>query len=505
MSPRNFGLLLTLYAALAGVLRWYGLNVPVFKVPFLGGETAGWVLSVLFFLVGLWLLVSGSRDWQLSPLTLKQIRRFRSIKQGYWSFLILVALTGVAMLDNLLVGRRALAVKYEGQLYFPFIRDGIIPGSDFGLSYKAETDYRELRKTFQKENKGNWVVLPPIPFAPSQDSPDVIEVLEKRDDGKYYRQGLDEPFSGRAYTSFKETPTQKRREYTLRYGVFQGELRGWDAKGDQNERGKYDQGKRTEYTDYQNGAGEALESQASPDLQAQIFPPAAPSWHNGHFLGTNSSGGDILATLFGGWQQALLASVLYVTFVFVAGVVVGGISGYFGGLTDLLGQRILEIWASLPFLFVVMIVSALIEPRLLILVGIIAFFGWKGVASFIRTETLREKARDYVSAATLTGASTGRILFKHVLPNTISVLVTMAPFEVTGIITSLAALDFLGFGLPPDEPSWGRLLQEGTENFNYPWIVASAFAAMVIVLVLVTFVGEAIREAFDPKKFTTYR
>jgi microcin C transport system permease protein len=505
MSPKNFGLLLVLYATLAGSLRWQGLNVPVFKVPFLGGETAGWVLSALFFLVGLWLLMSGSRDWHLSPLTLKQIRRFRSIKQGYWSFLILLLLTGVAMLDNLLVGKRALAVKYKGELFFPFIQGGIIPGSTFGLNYEAETDYRELRKIFHTENQGNWVVLPPIPFASTQDSPDVIEVLEKREDGKYYRKGMKETFSGRAYTSFKDNPKQKRREYTLRYGVLQGEMRGWDAKGEQNERGKYHQGNRTEYTDYQNGAGEALESQASPELQAQIFPPAAPSWHNGHYLGTNSSGGDILAALFGGWQQALLAAVLYVTFVFVAGVIVGGVSGYFGGLTDLLGQRVLEIWAALPFLFVVMIVSALIEPRLIILVGIIAFFGWKGVASYIRTETLREKARDYVSAATLTGASTARVLFKHVLPNTVSVLVTLAPFEVTGIITSLAALDFLGFGLPPDEPSWGRLLQEGTENFNYPWIVASAFAAMVIVLVLVTFVGEAIREAFDPKKFTTYR
>jgi microcin C transport system permease protein len=109
-----------------------------------------------------------------------------------------------------------------------------------------------------------------------------------------------------------------------------------------------------------------------------------------------------------------------------------------------------------------------------------------------------------VAAARLQGASTARIIFRHVLPNVIAILVTLAPFEIAGIITSLAALDFLGFGLPPDEPSWGRLLHEGTENFNYPWIVSSAFAAMVAVLVLVTFVGEAVREAFDPKKFTTY-
>jgi microcin C transport system permease protein len=132
-------------------------------------------------------------------------------------------------------------------------------------------------------------------------------------------------------------------------------------------------------------------------------------------------------------------------------------------------------------------------------------FGWMETATYLRTATYREKERDYVSAARLLGAGPLRVMFKHILPNTIAILVTLAPFKVAGIITALASLDFLGFGLPPAEPSWGRLLHEGTENFNYPWIVSGAFAAMVIVLVLVTFVGEAVREAFDPKKFTTYK
>jgi microcin C transport system permease protein len=125
--------------------------------------------------------------------------------------------------------------------------------------------------------------------------------------------------------------------------------------------------------------------------------------------------------------------------------------------------------------------------------------------SYLRTAVFKEKARDYVAAARLLGASTPRIIFRQVLPNVIAILVTLAPFEVAGVITALAALDFLGFGLPPDEPSWGRLLHEGVDNFSYPWIVSSAFAAMASVLVLVTFVGEAVREAFDPKKFTVYR
>jgi microcin C transport system permease protein len=216
-------------------------------------------------------------------------------------------------------------------------------------------------------------------------------------------------------------------------------------------------------------------------------------------------GGDVFASLFGGWQQAIIASILFVTFVFVAGIAIGGSLGYFGGLYDLLGFRFIEVWSVLPFLFIVMIVSSIVSPNLLLLVVIISIFSWMGTTVYIRTATYREKARDYVAAARLQGASTARVLFRHILPNSISILVTLAPFEVAAIIYALAALDFLGFGLPPEEPSWGRLLREGTENFNYPWIVSSAFVAMTTVLVLVTFVGEAIREAFDPKKFTTYK
>jgi microcin C transport system permease protein len=171
----------------------------------------------------------------------------------------------------------------------------------------------------------------------------------------------------------------------------------------------------------------------------------------------------------------------------------------------LIGMRLIEIWSVLPFLFIVMIISSIISPNLFVLVVIISAFSWMGTTTYIRTAAYKEKARDYVASARLLGAGTVRVIFKHILPNSIAILVTLIPFEVAAIITSLAALDFLNFGLPPEEPSWGRLLREGTEDFNYPWIVSSAFAAMTFVLVLVTFVGEAVREAFDPKKFTTYK
>jgi len=503
MNPFTTGISLLVYAALSALFRGLSLSVPVFKVPFLGGAWFGWIMLALVALTGGWLLWRGQREWHWSPLTLKQIRRFRDIRRGHVSFLILLALVGVASLDNLVVGKRALIVRYEGQYYFPFVTN-VLPGTTFGLKDDAETDYRELQRQFRLTKSANWVLLPFVPYDPKLDTPEVIEEVEVRG-GLAYRASETKPFDGRAYTVFRDKLEQKRQEWTFRHGVKQGEMRGWDINNEQAEKATFENGQRTAYTDYLDGKSAALESQASDVMLTVVYPPSPPSWAQRHFLGTTSMGGDVLAILFGGWQQAIIASVLFVTFVFVVGVAVGGMLGYFGGVLDLIGTRLIEIWSVLPFLFIVMIVSSVISPSLFLLVVVISLFSWMSTTLYIRTAALKEKARDYVASARLLGASTPRIIFKHILPNSIAILVTLAPFEIAAIITSLAALDFLGFGLPPEDPSWGRLLHEGTEDFNYPWIVSSAFTAMTFVLVLVTFVGEAVREAFDPKKFTTYR
>jgi len=503
MSPRTTGISLLIYAALSALCQWLALTVPVLKIPFLGAVWAGWIILSGLALVGGFLLWRGHRQWQFGPLTLKQISRFKAIRRGYISFLILVVLAAVASLDGFIVGKRALIVRYEGHYYFPFVTK-VLPATTFGLKDDSETDYRELQQQFRDTKSANWVLMPLVPYDAKLDTPEVIAVLHENG-GLIYSSESPHPFDGRAYTVFRDKPEQKRQEFIYRRGVKQGEMRGWNAAGEQVEKAKYDKGSRVSYTDYSDGKAAALEGQAGDKLQAVIYPPSPPSWTQRHFLGTTSSGGDVLAILFGGWQQAIIASILYVTFVFVVGVIAGGTLGYFGGLYDLIGTRLIEIWSVLPFLFIVMIVSSIISPSLFVLVVIISAFSWMGTTIYIRTAAYKEKARDYVASARLLGAGTGRVIFKHILPNSIAILVTLAPFEVAAIITSLAALDFLGFGLPPEEPSWGRLLREGTEDFNYPWIVSSAFVAMTTALVLVTFVGEAIREAFDPKKFTTYQ
>lgn len=491
------------FAVLSAVFRWASLHVPLFKVPFLGGAWVGWSLLVLAVAAGGLLVWSGRRQWHFSPLTLKQLRRFRAIRRGYVSFLILLVLVGVAALDGLIIGKSALMVRYEGRLYFPFITD-VLPATTFGLKDESETDYRELQRQFRETKSANWVLMPLVPYDAKLDTPEVIAELSERD-GIMHQQGAGQPFDGRAYTVFRDKPEQKRQEWIFRRGLRHGEMRGWDAAGEQAEKAVFEKGKRVSHVDYSDGKATALEGQAGDKLFAVIYPPAPPSWTHRHFLGTTSMGGDVLAILFGGWQQAIIASVLFVTFVFVVGVIAGGTLGYFGGFYDLIGVRLIEIWSVLPFLFIVMIVSSIVSPSLFLLVIIISLFSWMGTTIYIRTAAYKEKERDYVASARLLGAGTGRIIFRHILPNSIAILVTLAPFEVAAIITSLAALDFLGFGLPPEEPSWGRLLHEGTEDFNYPWIVTSAFVAMTTVLVLVTFVGEAVREAFDPKKFTTYK
>jgi microcin C transport system permease protein len=501
MSPRATGIALIVLSLLSAWQRLAHLSVPVLKIPFLAGDRAGYVMVALLLVAGVALIKRGS-EWNLSPLTLRKVQRFRAIRRGHLSFVILLVLAGIGSLDTLLVGKRALMVSYEGKWWVPFVSE-VIPGKTFGLGYDGETEYRELQSKCREEGRGNWVLMPLVPYAASLDSPEVIETLEMRD-GRLFRESASKPFDGIAYTVFTTKPEQKRQEFQFRNGLRHGDFRGWTEAGDQVEKGKFEQGKRTTYTDYTDGKAAALETQAGAEWRRAVYPPAPPSMRQHHYLGTNTTGIDVLAMLFGGWQQALIAATLFVVLVFAVAILIGGTLGFFGGWVDILGQRLIEVWSVLPFLFIVMIISSLISPTLVVLVGILGAFGWMTTTSYLRTATYREKARDYVAAARLLGASTPRIIFHHVLPNVIAILVTLAPFEVAGVITSLAALDFLGFGLPPDQPSWGRLLHEGVDNFSYPWIVSSAFVAMALVLVLATFVGEAVREAFDPKKFTTY-
>ncbi|EOU2463301.1 ABC transporter permease [Vibrio navarrensis] len=234
------------------------------------------------------------------------------------------------------------------------------------------------------------------------------------------------------------------------------------------------------------------------------YPPTAPDAQSKHYLGTDVIGRDILARLVYGFRTAMGFALLTMIISYAIGTTVGCAMGYWGGKFDLFVQRLIEVWSMVPFLYVIMILVSIVQPTFALFVGINVLFGWMGMTWYMRTMTYKESAREYVMAARALGASSGRILFNHILPNTMVMIVTLAPFTIAGNITALTALDYLGLGLMPPTPSWGELLQQGKSNLDAPWIVSSVVASIVAVLVMVTFIGEAIRAAFDPKKFTRY-
>jgi len=353
---------------------------------------------------------------EFNPETLKKIRRFRQIKRGYYSFLILMFLVGLFAIGELLINNRALIVKYEGELYFPTY-SAFHPGTDFGLPYTYETNYRELKQLFAEQGGDNWVLMPLVPYSANENH-----------------------------------------------------------------------------------------------STTGIFRPEAPSAEHQHYLGTDTTSRDILARLFYGTRTALFFAIAFTLAVYSIGIAIGAAMGYFGGTFDLLFQRVIEIWSNVPFLYMVIIIFSVIPAtfsvfsRIVILLTVMVLFSWTSMTYFMRTETYKQKARDYIASAKIIGASNARIIFKHILPNVLATLVTFMPFTVIAAVTAITALDFLGFGLPPPTPSLGELLKQGTSNLRTaPWIVMSAFGTLVVLLTLVTFIGEAIRESFDPKKFTVYK
>lgn len=224
-------------------------------------------------------------------------------------------------------------------------------------------------------------------------------------------------------------------------------------------------------------------------------PPSAENW-----LGTDDQGRDVLARLIYGFRISVLFGLLLTLFSSVIGVFAGAIQGYFGGTTDLLFQRFVEIWQGLPSLFLLIILSSVVIPSFWWLLLIMLLFSWTALVGVVRAEFLRARNFDYVRAARALGAADATIMWRHVLPNAMVATLTFLPFILNGSITTLTALDFLGFGLPPGSASLGELLAQGKANLQAPWLGLTAFFVLAIMLTLLIFVGEAVRDAFDPRK-----
>ena len=219
-----------------------------------------------------------------------------------------------------------------------------------------------------------------------------------------------------------------------------------------------------------------------------------------NWLGTDDQGRDVVARLIYGFRLSILFGLVLATISSAIGVLAGAVQGYFGGWTDLLMQRFIEVWTSLPSLYLLIIISAIITPSFLVLLGILLLFEWVSLVGVVRAEFLRGRNFEYVRAARALGLSNGRIMVKHLLPNAMVATLTFLPFNLNGSIATLTSLDFLGFGLPPGSPSLGELLAQGKANLQAPWLGLAGFVAIAFLLSLLIFTGEAVRDAFDPRK-----
>lgn len=234
------------------------------------------------------------------------------------------------------------------------------------------------------------------------------------------------------------------------------------------------------------------------NLDLKVPAPAPPSAEN--WLGTDDQGRDVVARLLYGFRISVLFGLILTLISSVIGVIAGAAQGYFGGWTDLLFQRFIEIWTSIPSLYLLIIIAAVIEPGFWILLGILLLFSWVALVGVVRAEFLRGRNFEYIQAAKALGVSNTKIMFRHLLPNAMVATLTFMPFILNGSISTLTSLDFLGFGLPPGSPSLGELLAQGKSNLQAPWLGIAGFTVIAVMLSLLIFVGEAVRDAFDPRK-----
>ena len=348
----------------------------------------------------------------------KRVRKFKTLKRGYYSFVILLVAYAISFILPVLINNKPLIVHYHGKYYFPMVT--YYPASEFGQNAFGEPNYRELKREFASRSDGDWVLMPIYPYSATESL-------------------LDLPGS----------------------------------------------------------------------------PPHPPS--RGHIFGTDDRARDVFVRLAYGFNVSLTFALLVLAISYVVGVFVGAMLGYFGGKLDILGQRAIEIWSSLPFLYTIIIVSSIIipiyipgrnlvaQPSFWLLIAILTIFDWMGITYYVRGEFYREKAKDYVGAAIAMGVSEPAIMFKHILPNALTPVVSFAPFGIVANIEALVALDFLGFGLPAPTPSWGELISQGTNYLTDWWLVFFPLAAVFVTLLLIVFIGEAVREAFDPKEYSRLR
>lgn len=436
-----------------------------------------------------WLFVRAGRalglDMTPAPHWQKRVKRFKTFKRGYYSFLIITTLFVMSLFLELMVNHKPLFISYDGRVAFPAVAEWtgkllffrpprpMDRKADFGQAGGDEVDYRRFAAA-----KKDPAVFDRQADALRAEIADIRAQLAAS-----RKAGLRTPDERRDFKDLEEIIPGIEAEIELL-------LRA---------KGVFEAGRASIIMPvYPFSAREHL-------LDLPGRPPHKPGLD--HLIGTDDSGADVFAQLLYGFRTSMAFALTVSLSGYIIGIIIGAIMGYFGGWTDILIQRFIEIWSSIPFLFVIIIIASIIQPTLLLLVGLLVVLqGWIGITYYIRGEFYREKAKDYVHAAIAMGATDWSVMMKHILPNSLVPLVTFSPFNIVATIGTLVSLDYLGFGLPVGAPSWGILLDQGMKYLKYyPHLIMAPSLALAVTLFLIVQIGEAVREGFDPKVFSRLR
>ncbi len=420
-----------------------------------------------------------------------KFRKFMSEKRAKFSLIVLTAAFLLALPAEFFCNVRPLLLVVDGKPYSPIIFT--YSEQDFGGPLISEPDYKSKR--FMRLLKGE----------PLEES-FAIDLSDFEEDDAGLSLGLDDFEEGEEEVQHAplvltlddfeeddaETPLPEAQNETSPESAKRKSHDFWILWPPV----RYDY----KYIPRYSETGRIALAAPYETLSADRSQTIASSWRDGHYLGTDDRGRDVLARLIYGFRISMIFGLSLAVMGTIIGCLLGGIQGFFGGWIDLIGQRLTEIWGSIPRLYILIILSAMLSPSILLLFAILNLTSWMGIAAYIRAEFLRGRNLEYVKAAKALGVSSFRIMGKHILPNSLTPVITFFPFEVTAGILALVSLDFLNLGVPSPAPSIGELLAQGKTNLQAIWILLPTFVMLTGTLTLLTFVGDGIRNAFDPRK-----
>ena len=404
-----------------------------------------------------------------------KIQKFNSDKRARYSLLALMAIFFLTLPAEFLCNVRPTLFVVDGKPYFPILLT--YSEQDFGGPLLSEPDYKSERflRILKGESPDSSADMDLSDFDEGDDIGLILGLEDFEEDDSLM------PVTETKPETIPESPVAlaKPRDYWMLWPPV-----------------RYDYKYIPSHSITGRVALAAPYETPSADKN-RIIPS---SWRDGHYLGTDDRGRDVLARLIYGFRISMIFGLSLAVTGTLLGCLLGGIQGFFGGWIDLIGQRLTEMWGSIPRLYILIILSALLTPSVWLLFGILNLTAWMGIAAYIRAEFLRGRNLEYVKAAKALGVSNFRIMGKHILPNSLTPVITFFPFEVTAGILALVSLDFLNLGVPSPAPSIGELLSQGKTNLQAIWILIPTFVVLTGALTLLTFVGDGIRNAFDPRK-----